>query len=65
MESAREWAEDKSNEKVEIGRVNAEAKERAREEAKAKVREKIMLFRGQHQRLPSRSEQRKRPREQR
>ena len=65
MERAREWVEAKAKEKVEIVRVNAEARERAREEAKAKVREKIMLFRGQHQRLPSRSEQRQRPREQR
>ena len=53
MEGARAWAEDKAKEKAEIARVNAEDRERAREEAKARVREKKMLFRGQHQRLPS------------
>ena len=40
MERAREWAESKAKKNVEITRVNAEARERAREEAKARLREK-------------------------
>ena len=65
MERARAWAEAKAKDNAELTRVNAEARERAREEAKERVRDKIMLFRGQQQRLLSRSEPRRRPRDQR
>ena len=40
MEWARVWAEAKSKEKAEIARIIAEDRERAREEVKARVREK-------------------------
>ena len=65
MERARAWDESKAKENADISRVNAESRERAREEAKARARGKIMLFRGQHQRLPPISEPMRRPREQR
>ena len=67
MERERAWvkAEAKAKEKANIAIIYAEARERAREEAKARVRGEIMLFGGQHQRITSRSDPRRRPREQR
>ena len=40
VERSRAWAEAKAKEKAEIARVNTEARDRAREEAKARVWEK-------------------------
>ena len=65
VERARAWDETKANEKAEIFRVNAEARERARRRPRKKCGRKIMLFRGQRQRLLPRSDSRRRPKEQR
>ena len=40
MERSRVWAEAKAKEKADISRVNSEAMETVRAEAKARVREK-------------------------
>ena len=52
MVRVRAWSEAKENEKSEIARVNAEAREREMGEAKERVREKANAVQRSERRLP-------------